>query len=65
METDSDSEKKSSNNKSHTGDILQSLRIRCGFCFSDKMDGFIRRHRRHFLFHLGLLFWIILPFEEK
>jgi len=65
MDSDPDSEKKSSNNKPHSSNILQSSWIRCCLRSCDKMDKFIRAHRYHFLWHIGLLFWIILPFEEE
>ncbi len=65
MESDTGSEKESSNNKPHPSNILQSARVRCGILSGDRMDQFIRAHRYHLLWHIGLLFWIILPFEEE
>ena len=65
MDPDPDSEKQSSNNKSHTSNLLQSLGIRCSICSCDNLDEFISRYRYNFLFHLGLLFWIVLPSEEE
>ena len=65
MDPDPDSEKQSSNNKSHTSNLLQSLGIRCSICSCDNMDQFISRYRYNLLFHLGLLFWIVLPSEEE
>jgi hypothetical protein len=65
MDADPDSEKQSSNNKSHFSNILQSPWVRCCIRSCDRMDRFVRDHRPNILWHIGLLFWIILPFEEE
>jgi len=65
MDADPDSEKQSSYNKLDSCNILQSPGVRCRLCSCDKMDRFILRHRRHLLWHIGLLFWVILPLEEE
>lgn len=65
MESDPTSEKQSSYNKLDSGNILQSPRFQCCLCPCDRMDRLIRRHRRHLLWHIGLLFWVILPYEEE
>ncbi len=65
MDADPDSEKQSSYNKPDSCNILQSPGVRCRLCSCDKMDRFLLRHRRNLLWHIGLLFWVILPLEEE
>lgn len=65
METDSDSEKKSRNDKSHSGNVLQPVRVRRGLRLGDKVDRIISRHGYYLLCHLSLLFWIVLPLEKE
>lgn len=67
---DGDSEKnekniRSKNDLSDPGDLFQSSRIRRSVCISNEMDRIFLGNRFNFLFHVSLIFWVILFAKSK
>jgi len=40
--------------------VLQSIRVRRSVRTSDALDRFLLDYRRHFLWPIGIMFWVIL-----
>ena len=48
------------NNRTDGGHVFQPIRIRRTVRASDALDRFLMDYRRHFLWPVGIMFWIIL-----
>lgn len=48
-----------------TGDVLQPTRVRRAICNCDELDRIVLDNRPYLLFHVGILFWLILYFTQK
>lgn len=61
----SDKKKKNKNANSHIGDFLQSFGIRRTLCSCDEVDWVLLDNRYNFLFHIGIVFWVVLFIETR
>lgn len=50
---------------SDSGDILQPAWIRRFVCFGYEVDRIVLDNRRYLLFHIGIIFWIVLFLSKK
>lgn len=48
-----------SKNLSNTRDVFQSIWIRCGLCFCDKIDRKLCNYRHYILWCCAIIFWIL------
>lgn len=50
---------------SNSGDLLQPAWLRRLVCFGYEVDRIVLDNRRYLLFHIGIIFWIVLFLSKK
>ena len=61
----SDNKEKNKDNDVDPSNFLQSIGIRCSFRTGDGVDWILLGNRYNLLFHIGIVFWIVLFMEAK
>lgn len=57
--TDGDSKQKNSNDLPNSGDLDESIRVRCGICDHSELDGGLLDYNFNFLLPFGTVLWVI------
>lgn len=61
----SDNKEKNEDSDADPGNFLQSLGIRRSFRSGDEVDWILLGNRYNLLFHIGIIFWLVLFMEAK